>query len=122
MNMKRRYRTLTKAVIIPSGFFVRILRSFIPSERSIVWAIPQQDRKWITDRMNQAGSESGLSFYYGNEKSLISLIKEKTQLHNRNNITKPFRGSLGIACAHGVQECRISDDGFKGRISDKAPE
>ncbi|WP_156418834.1 hypothetical protein [Fictibacillus sp. FJAT-27399] len=35
MNMKRRYRTLTKAVIIPSGFFVRILRSFIPSERSI---------------------------------------------------------------------------------------
>ncbi|SFD91792.1 hypothetical protein SAMN05428981_102315 [Bacillus sp. OV194] len=84
MNMKRRYRTLTKSVIIPSGFFVRILRSFIPSERSIVWAIPQQDRKWITDRMNKASSESGLSFYYGNEKSLISLIglTVKTCLNN----------------------------------------
>ncbi|MDN4073220.1 DUF2515 family protein [Fictibacillus terranigra] len=86
--MNTRYRSFSKTVIIPSAFFIRTLRKLIPSKKNILWAIPEQDRKWIRSRLNHESSHSGPSFYYGSEKSLIRFIKEKTQIHNKNNITR----------------------------------
>lgn len=86
--MNTRYRSFSKTVIIPSAFFIRTLRKLIPSKKNILWAIPEQDRKWIRSRLNHESSQSGPSFYYGSEKSLIRFIKEKTQIHNKNNITR----------------------------------
>lgn len=86
MRNNRKYRSLSKIAIIPSGVVVRILRKLKVPERKPIWTLPLEDKKQIISALVQ--QDIGPNWHYGNEQQRVHSIRAETKKHNKNNLTR----------------------------------